>query len=88
MVLDDSYNSLTGFIPADAMQAKGFNCDPLPPLTRVSVYDDDFFQGVEDLFGARAQTRPNQRWIEQLMPEPMFLQMMQVRARRLAVYGY
>ncbi|KAJ6615494.1 transcriptional repressor TCF25-domain-containing protein [Mycena sp. CBHHK59/15] len=58
MVLETTYRRLFSYIPRQVLSEKTLACDPLPPPTAVSSYDDDFFQGTEDL---RAFTTPTTR---------------------------
>jgi len=81
-VLDDSYRRLSSFMPAEVLRVKTLNCDPLPPPTCVSNYDEEFFKGVEDLFAARARTRQDraadERLLETLIPDRLFREQLQV----------
>ncbi|KAJ7165632.1 transcriptional repressor TCF25-domain-containing protein [Mycena crocata] len=49
MVLETSYRRLFSYIPQEVLSVKALQCDPLPPPTAVSSYDDAFFEGIEDL---------------------------------------
>ncbi|KAL5530807.1 hypothetical protein ACEPAF_7065 [Sanghuangporus sanghuang] len=48
---------LTAFFPREILNAPSLSCDPLPPLTAVSRYDDAFFAECEDVFAFRPRTR-------------------------------
>ena len=63
----------------------GLACDPLPPSTAVSKYDEAFFEGVEDVFaggGRRARTRReralDERRLAQVIPDAAFRRQLQV----------
>ncbi|KAI0092896.1 transcriptional repressor TCF25-domain-containing protein [Irpex rosettiformis] len=69
---------LFGFLPSHVTSARQLACDPLPPLTRVSEYNDEFFQGAEDPFAIRVSSRrDNQRLLERMIPDPIFRQQLQ-----------
>ena len=71
---------LFGFLPPNILTAKQLACDPVPPPTRVSEYNPEFFQGAEDPMAARPRgRRDNQRMLEQLIPDPVFRRQLQVR---------
>ncbi|KAH7927045.1 DUF654-domain-containing protein [Leucogyrophana mollusca] len=74
LVLEQTYRSLFSFIPRDVMLAKQLACDPLPPLSAVTRYDDDFFKGAEDIFAIQPRSRraqqADQRALERLIPDP------------------
>ncbi|TFY50509.1 hypothetical protein EVG20_g11475, partial [Dentipellis fragilis] len=63
---------LRPFVPQAAFATLA--CDPLPPPTLVSTYDDAFFSGAEDVFapagGARLSQAATQRLLERLVPDP------------------
>ncbi|KAG2340016.1 hypothetical protein BDR05DRAFT_967416, partial [Suillus weaverae] len=50
MVLEQSFRNLTPLIPRSVLLAKQLACDPLPPLTASSIYNDVFFAGAEEIF--------------------------------------
>jgi hypothetical protein len=47
---------LMAFFPRELLHAPSLSCDPLPPTTKVSQYDDAFFAGCEDIFAFRPRT--------------------------------
>ncbi|KAF8622426.1 hypothetical protein AX15_007010 [Amanita polypyramis BW_CC] len=58
VVLESSYRRLFSFIPEKVSNSRSLACDPLPPLSAVTRYDDTFFEGVEDtfsMFGTRTR---------------------------------
>jgi hypothetical protein len=63
-----------GFIPRAVTSARQLACDPLPPPTKVSEYDDRFFEGAEDVFGLQAprSRRQEARILERLIPDAAF----------------
>ncbi|KAF9817219.1 hypothetical protein IEO21_03583 [Rhodonia placenta] len=72
-VLEASCRRLFGFIPRAVTDAKHLACDPLPPPTRVSDYDEEFFRGAEDALNVRPRSRrANERLLERLLPDPVF----------------
>ncbi|KAF7979523.1 hypothetical protein HWV62_42100 [Athelia sp. TMB] len=81
MILETSYRNLFAFIPRAILDVKQLACDPLPPQTAVTVYDGEFFKGVENVFSVRARTRRDaagdQRILERLIPDPVFLRQLQ-----------
>ncbi|KAH9483302.1 Transcription factor 25 [Psilocybe cubensis] len=81
MVLETSYRRLFSFIPRQVLEAKSLACDPLPPPTAVSQYDEAFFGGVDDLYSPRLRTRRQrqleERRLAQLMPDAAFRQQLQ-----------
>lgn len=82
MVLESSYRRLFSFIPRKVLEAKSLACDPLPPLTSLSQYDQEFFASVEDAFSSRLRTRRqrlnDERRLAQLIPDAAFRQQLQV----------
>ncbi|KAG1776037.1 hypothetical protein EV702DRAFT_1111907, partial [Suillus placidus] len=44
------FRNLTPFILRSVLLAKHLACDPLPPLTASSEYNDVFFAGAEEIF--------------------------------------
>ncbi|KZP07253.1 DUF654-domain-containing protein [Athelia psychrophila] len=82
-ILETSYRSLFAFIPREILNVKQLACDPLPPQTATNVYDAEFFKGVEDVFSIRHRTRQDaagdQRLLERLIPDPVFLRQLQPR---------
>lgn len=70
---------LFGFLPPNVITAKQLACDPVPPPTRISEYDPEFFQGAEDPLAMRPRgRRENQRMLEQLIPDAVFRRQLQV----------
>jgi hypothetical protein len=57
MVLETSYKRLFSFIPRVVLEAKSLAYDPLSPPTTVNQYDQDFFQGIDDLYSPRIRSR-------------------------------
>lgn len=89
MVLETSYRSLFAFFPASVIAARQLACDPLPPPTRVSEYNDAFFAGAEDPFAHTARSRKqNERLLERLVPDPAFRRQLQVRYRILSWFFF
>ena len=82
MVLETSFRSLFSFIPSQVLGAKSLACDPLPPRTTVNEYDQEFFNGVDDLYSPRIRSRrqrvDDERRIVQLIPDAAFRQQLQV----------
>ena len=83
MVLETSYKRLFSFIPRVVLEAKSLACDPLPPPTSVNQYDQDFFQGIDDLYSPRIRSRRqranDERRLAQFIPDAAFRQQLQVR---------
>ncbi|EPQ59800.1 DUF654-domain-containing protein [Gloeophyllum trabeum ATCC 11539] len=66
-----AYRTLFAFMPAEVNRGGGLACDPVPPLTRVSEYDETFFEGVGDAFGFEGMSRrARERLVERLVPDP------------------
>ncbi|KAJ7683568.1 transcriptional repressor TCF25-domain-containing protein [Mycena rosella] len=61
MVLETTYRRLFSYIPQQVLNVKALQCDPLPPLTAVTSYDDAFFEGTEDLRTFMAPITTRQR---------------------------
>ncbi|KLO13821.1 DUF654-domain-containing protein [Schizopora paradoxa] len=62
-LLSDANTSrrLTSFFPPSILRGSAhLSCDPLPPETAISRYDDVFFEGSEDIFASRPKTRREQ----------------------------
>jgi hypothetical protein len=82
MVLETSYRRLFSFIPSHVLAAKSLACDPLPPLTTVNQYDQDFFKAVDDLYSPRIRSRRqrvnDERRLAQFIPDAAFRQQLQV----------
>lgn len=85
MVLEASYRKLFSFIPSDLIAAKSLACDPLPPSISATSYDEEFFQGAEELVSLRTRSRrqrvADERMLAQLIPDAAFRAQMQVRLR-------
>jgi hypothetical protein len=59
----------------------------LPPYLKVSEYNAEFFQGVEDVLGYRPQrldAREEERFLERLIPDGIFRRQLQVGTPHLA----
>lgn len=81
LVLETSYKSLFSFIPRKIFEGKALACDPLPPPASINYYDQNYFQGLEDVYTerrGRRQRAVNQRALEDLLPDPIFRQQFQV----------
>jgi hypothetical protein len=81
VVMESGYRSLFSFIPKAVLDKKSLACDPLPPVTMVNVYDEEFFKGTEDLFAirtGRGSRMADQRLLERLLPDPVFRGQLQV----------
>ncbi|KAJ7235300.1 transcriptional repressor TCF25-domain-containing protein [Mycena haematopus] len=75
MVLETTHRRLFSYIPQEVLAVKALQCDPLPPPTAVTSYDDAFFEGTEDLRTfmptATARQRAQQgRVLAQMIPDP------------------
>jgi tetratricopeptide (TPR) repeat protein len=68
LVLEQSFRNLTPFIPRSVLLVKQLACDPLPPLTASSEYNDAFFAGAEEIFSVRPRRR-DARALERLIPD-------------------
>jgi len=66
---------LMGFVPKQIFEASQSNlaCDPVPPQSSVSRYDDDFFRGTSDVFAAqprsRRQREADERDLARMIPD-------------------
>ncbi|KAH9887711.1 transcriptional repressor TCF25-domain-containing protein [Cubamyces lactineus] len=70
LVNESTCRSLFPFVPRQLLDARHLACDPLPPSTRVSEYDSEFFHGVEDMLAARPRSRRQEaRFLERLVPD-------------------
>ena len=82
MVLETSFRRLFSFIPSQVLGAKSLACDPLPPPTTVNEYDQEFFNGVDDLYSPRIRSRRqrvnDERRLAQFIPDVAFRQQLQV----------
>jgi len=81
IVLEKTCRSLFSFIPKEIVNSRQLACDPLPPCLKVSEYNTEFFQGVEDVLGYRSR-RPNareeERFLGRLIPDGVFRRQLQV----------
>jgi hypothetical protein len=81
IVLEKTCRSLFTFIPKEILNSRHLACDPLLPHLRVSEYNAEFFQGVDDVLGYRPR-RPNaeeeERFLERLVPDGVFRRQLQV----------
>ncbi|KAI0285130.1 transcriptional repressor TCF25-domain-containing protein [Russula aff. rugulosa BPL654] len=80
VVLGSSAQRLLPFIPAHAVDNNNLACDPLPPPTSKSQYDDNFFRGAEDAFGTsfrRRSAAQTQRLLEGMVPDPVLRRQLQ-----------
>jgi hypothetical protein len=81
VVLGSSAQRLLPFIPAHVINNNNLACDPLPPPTCKSQYDDKFFRGTEDAFGTsfrRRSAAQTQRLLEGMVPDPVLRRQLQV----------
>ncbi|KAF8505409.1 DUF654-domain-containing protein [Russula emetica] len=80
VVLGSSAQRLLPFIPAHVINNNNLACDPLPPPTCKSQYDDKFFRGAEDAFGTsfrRRSAAQTQRLLEGMVPDPVLRRQLQ-----------
>ncbi|KAI9466649.1 transcriptional repressor TCF25-domain-containing protein, partial [Lactarius psammicola] len=81
VVLGASAQTLLHFIPAHVINSNNLACDPLPPPSSQSRYNDDFFRGAEDTFATSVHRRRSaaqtQRLLERLIPDPAFRRQLQ-----------
>lgn len=82
MVLDTTHRRFTAYIPREILNQKSLSCDPLPPPRPISLYDEEYFAGVDDSFG-RASRRDNERMLARLIPNADFRAQLEVSARTL-----
>ncbi|KAI5830065.1 DUF654-domain-containing protein [Schizophyllum commune Tattone D] len=69
---------LFAFIPRTVLSARSLACDPLPPPTAITTYDDAFFRGVEDAFvRTRREREADARRLARLVPDAGFRQQLQ-----------
>jgi hypothetical protein len=82
VVLGPSAQTFLHFIPAHVINSNKLACDPLPPPSSQSQYNDEFFRGVEDAFATSVHRRRSaaqtQRLLERLIPDPAFRRQLQV----------
>ena len=83
IVLESTNRRLFAFIPRQVQEIKSLSCDPLPPPTATTRYDERFFDGVDDLFSLRMRTRReralDERRLAQMIPDAAARQQLQVR---------
>ncbi|KAI9448396.1 DUF654-domain-containing protein [Lactarius indigo] len=81
VVLGPSAQTLLHFIPAGVITGNNLACDPLPPPSSQSRYNDEFFRGAEDAFATsihrRRSAAQTQRLLERLIPDPTFRRQLQ-----------
>ena len=81
VVLEKTCRSLFSFVPKEVLNSRQLACDPLPPYLKVSEYNTDFFQGVDDVLGYRPRrrnAREEERFLERLIPDGVFRRQLQV----------
>lgn len=81
IVLEKTCRSLFPFVPKEILNSRQLACDPLPPYLKVSEYNAEFFQGVEDVLGYRSRrlnARGEERFLERLIPDGVFRRQLQV----------
>ena len=82
MVLESSFRGLFSFIPSQVLGVKSLACDPLPPPTAINEYDQEFFNGIDDLYSPRIRSRRqrvnDERRLAQFIPDAAFRQQLQV----------
>ncbi|KXN88365.1 Transcription factor 25 [Leucoagaricus sp. SymC.cos] len=73
IVLESNLRRLLPYLPNEILNRKSIACDPLPPKNAVTLYDDEFFEGVEDVFAYRPRTRReielDRRRFAQMVPD-------------------
>lgn len=87
IVLEKTCRSLFSFVPNEILNSRQLACDPLPPYLKVSEYNVEFFQGVEDVLGyhpRRPNAREEERLLRRLIPDGVFRRQLQVGISRLA----
>lgn len=88
MILGSGYQSLISFIPREILNAKSLACDPLPPPTAVSQYDDEFFKGTENSPPrSRQDLLADERMFQRLVPDALFRAQLQVSKRFSYIHG-
>ncbi|KAF7305287.1 hypothetical protein HMN09_00779900 [Mycena chlorophos] len=71
VVLESTHRRLFAYLPPEVLNVKSLQCDPLPPPTSVTSYDDDaFFAGVADLrsFAVGPSPAQRRRLLERMIP--------------------
>ena len=85
VVLGSPAQSLLPFIPAHVINNNRLACDPLPPPSSQSQYNDEFFRGSEDALSdsihRQRSAGQTQRLLERLIPDPVFRRQLQVCRR-------
>ena len=87
IVLGPSAQRFLPFIPPHVINKNNLACDPLPPPSMKSQYNDEFFRGADDVFATtfrRQSAARTQRLLEQLIPDPVFRRQLQVRVMALS----
>jgi hypothetical protein len=84
IVLESSYRRLFSFMPRQVTESRSFACDPLPPPSAVTKYDEEFFEGVDDAFGevgtgTRRQREANRRRLAHLIQDDVVFRQIQVK---------
>ena len=81
VILGSSAQRLLPFIPAHIINKNNLACDPLPPPSFKSQYNDEFFRGAEDVFATTFRHRSaaqTQRVLERMVPDPELRRRLQV----------
>lgn len=81
VILGSSAQRLLPFIPAHIINKNNLACDPLPPPSFKSQYNDEFFRGAEDVFATtfrRRSAAQTQRVLERMVPDPELRRRLQV----------
>jgi hypothetical protein len=82
VVLGSPAQSLLPFIPAHVIGNNRLACDPLPPPSSQSQYNEEFFRGAEDAFATsinrQRSVAQTQRLLERLIPDPVYRRQLQV----------
>jgi hypothetical protein len=81
VVLDAPFRRLFSFIPREVLGGKSLACDPLPPPTSLSYYDEDFFRGVDDFSTEHRRRLVNRQVMQQHIPDEILHQHLQVRSK-------
>jgi len=91
IVLEKTCRSLFSFLPKEILNSRQLSCDPLPPFLKVSEYNAEFFQGVEDALGYRPQrlnAREEEHLLGRLIPDGVFRRQLQVgKPRPTSLYS-
>jgi hypothetical protein len=88
IVLEKTCRSLFAFVPKEILNSRQLACDPLPPYLKVSEYNPEFFQGVEDVLGYRPRrlnAREEERLLGRLIPDGVFRRQLQVGKPRITL---